>query len=327
MLNVFLFEWELSVDTFVSSYFFIFDNYMRILLAYIFVVLLWATTPLAIKWSGEGPGFLFAATSRMVIGWICILFTLAALQQSMTWNRKALLTYAAVAVQIYGSMIAVYWSAQFIPSGWISVIFGLAPLMTALLAVVLLKERHLSFSKASAYGLGISGLYMMFGSALNLGDNAILGIVGILIATFLQCISAVWIKQINAGLPSIVQVAGGLALALPAYLVTWSYVDGRWPENLTTVNIAATAYLGIIATTIGFSLYYYLLTHLSPVRVALISLMTPVMSLMLGHLVNYEPLTRQILAGTSLILAALVMHEVFDRIMPSFALWKSKTKY
>ncbi len=41
---------------------------MRIRLTYLTVVLLWTTTPLAIKWSGEGPGFLFGVTARMTIG-------------------------------------------------------------------------------------------------------------------------------------------------------------------------------------------------------------------------------------------------------------------
>jgi len=287
---------------------------MRITLAYIFVVLLWATTPLAIKWSGEGPGFLFAVTSRMAVGMACILFTLAVLRKSLAGHRKAWLTYLAIAVQIYGSMICVYWSSQFIPSGWISVIFGLAPLMTALLATLFFKEQHLSFSKVCSYCLGVVGLYLMFGTALNLGGNAALGIGGILLATLLQSIGAIWIKRINAGLTALGQVAGGLGLALPAYFITWAWVDGRWPEHLSTVNIAAIAYLGVIATTIGFSLYYYLLTHLSAIRVALISLMTPVMSLILGHLVNREPLTKPIITGTSLILLALIMHEIFDRI-------------
>lgn len=287
---------------------------MRIALAYIFVVLLWTTTPLAIKWSGEGPGFLFAVTSRMAIGMACLLLTLAILRRSLAWHRKAWLTYFAVALQLYGSMILVYWSAQFIPSGWISVIFGLAPLMTALLATLLLKEWHLSFSKFCAYCLGVGGLYIMFGSAINLGESAALGISGILLATLLQSIGAVWIKQIKAGLPALGQVAGGLGLALPAYLITWAMVDGHWPETISTVNMAAIVYLGMIATTIGFSLYYYLLTHLSAVRVALISLMTPMLALMLGHLVNREPLTEQIITGASLILAALVMHELVDRM-------------
>lgn len=290
---------------------------MRITFAYISVVLLWATTPLAIKWSGEGPGFLFAVTSRMAIGMTCILLTLAVLGRSLAWHRKAVLTYLAVALQIYCSMIVVYWSAQFIPSGWISVVFGLTPLMTALLANLVLKEKNLSFSKLCAYCLGIGGLYIMFGSALNLGESAVLGIAGILLATLLQSIGAIWIKRINAGLPAITQVAGGLGLALPAYLITWTLIDGQWPTTLSTVNIAAIAYLGMIATTIGFSLYYYLLAHLSATRVALISLMTPVMALMLGHLVNHEPLTQDTLIGTALILSALLLHEVFDRFNPA----------
>ena len=287
---------------------------MRILFAYICVVLLWATTPLAIKWSGEGPGFLFAVTSRMVIGMVCLLFTLAVLRRPLAGHRKAWLTYLAVAVQIYGSMIAVYWASQFIPSGWISVLFGLAPLMTTLLARAFLKERLWSFSKLCAYGLGVSGLYIMFGSAVHLGGSAAFGIAGVLVAAFLQSVGAVWIKRIDAGLPALTQVTGGLGLALPAYLVTWGLLDGQWPDQLSVVNIAAIAYLGVIATTIGFSLYYYLLTQLSATQVALTTLITPVLALILGHWVNHEPLTEQIITGTSLILAALIIHELFDRI-------------
>jgi drug/metabolite transporter (DMT)-like permease len=287
---------------------------MRITIAYISVVLLWATTPLAIKWSGEGPGFLFAVTSRMAIGAACLLLTLLVLRKSLAWHRKARLTYCAVAVQIYGAMIAVYWSSQFIPSGWVSVIFGLNPLMTAVIARIILQERSLNFSKIAAYLLGIAGLYVMFGSALDLGVNAALGITGVLVSTLLQSVSAVWIKRINAQIPALNQVTGGLCLALPAYLFTWAYLDGAWPHSLSNLNILAIAYLGLVATTIGFMLYYFLLTHLSATRVALISLTTPVMALMLGHAINSEPLSRQTITGTALILAALLTHEIFDRV-------------
>lgn len=299
---------------------------MGLFLAYIFVVLLWTTTPLAIKWSGEGPGFLFAVTSRMAIGLVCVLVVLALLRQPLVWHRKAWLTYLAVTVQIYGSMILVYWSAQYIPSGWISVIFGLAPLMTALLAICVLNEKHLSFSRFCAYCLGVYGLYVMFASALELGENALLGIAGLLMATLLQSIGAVWIKQIGAGLPALGQVAGGLYLSLPLYLLTWAMVDGKWPDTLSDINIAAISYLGVIATTLGFTLYYYLLTHLPAVQVALISLMTPVLALVLGHWLNGEPITRQLIIGTAFILAALIIHEVVGRIAKPIALPVRKPK-
>ena len=287
---------------------------MRISLVYISVILLWATTPLAIKWSGEGPGFLFGVTARMTIGTVCVLFVLALMRQHLVWHSKARLTYLAVALQIYGSMMAVYWAAQFIPSGWISVIFGLTPLMMALLAAIFLGERSLTPGKLMSYGLGVGGLAIMFGSALQLGYDAVLGISGVLVSSFLQSISSVSIKRIAAKLPALSQVTGGLLLALPAYLLTWGIVDGHWPTEFSTRSLAAIVYLGVIATSLGFVLYYFLLTHLPATRVALITLVSPLLALMLGHFINHELLTLKIVSGTLLILSALIMHEFFDRI-------------
>jgi drug/metabolite transporter (DMT)-like permease len=245
---------------------------------------------------------------------VCVLIAMVLLRQRLVWHRKARQTYLAVALQIYGSMLAVYWAAQFIPSGWISVIFGLTPLLTALLAAVFLGERSLTLGKLLAYGLGVSGLAIMFGSALQLGYEAVLGISGVLVSSLLQSASSVWIKRIAAKLPALSQVGGGLLLALPAYLLTWGIADGHWPVALTPASLAAIIYLGVIATPIGFALYYYLLTHLPATRVALITLVSPLLALMLGHSVNHEPLTLKIVTGTLLILSALIMHEFFDRL-------------
>ncbi|MDO9422992.1 MAG: DMT family transporter [Methylobacter sp.] len=290
---------------------------MRIYLAYISIILLWATTPLAIKWSGEGPGFLFAVTGRMAIGTVCILLVLGLSKQRLLWHRKALETYLAVAVQIYASMLAVYWAAQFIPSGWISVLFGLLPLMTALLAAIWLGERSLTIGNLLAYVLGISGLWTLFGSALQIGHAAVLGIIGVLVSTFLQAVSSVWVKRIDAKIPALSQVTGGLLLSLPLYLITWTVFDGHWPTEISPVSLAAIVYLGAIATTFGFVLYYYLLLKQSASKVALVTLVSPVMALLLGHAVNHEPLTVKIVTGTLLILGALLMHALFDRLTGS----------
>lgn len=211
-------------------------------------------------------------------------------------------------------MLAVYWAVQFIPSGWISVIFGLTPLITALLAANWLGERSLTPGKLIAYGLSMSGLAVMFGSALQLGHDAVLDIIGVLVSAFLQSASSVWIKRLDTKLSALSQVAGGLLLALPAYLITWSVADGHWPAALSPTSLKAIIYLGVIATLIGFVLYYYLLTHLAATRVALITLVSPVLALMIGHTINHEPLTLKILTGTLLILSALIMHQFFDRI-------------
>lgn len=282
---------------------------MRIFAAYLSVVLLWSTTPLAIKWSGEGPGYLFGVTARMSIGLACLLPVLLILRQPLPLHRKALFTYLAGAVQIYGAMLATYWSSQFIPSGWISVIFGLTPLMTALLAALWLKERALMPGKLISYGLGVGGLALMFDSALQFGPGAELAVAGVLLASFFQSASSVLIKRINAQLPTLALLSGSLVLAVPAYLATWYFADGHWPDSLPTQSLWSIAYLGMVATTIGFALYFYILKHLAATRVALITLITPVMSLGVGHLANGEPIGWRVVQGTGLILGALVLHE------------------
>ncbi len=289
---------------------------MRIALAYISIIILWATTPLAIKWSGQGVGFVFAAASRMTMGALCMLLLLVFRRKHLPAHRKAKQTYLVVALQIYAAMMFVYWGAQYVPSGWISVIFGLSPFITTIFAAIWLKERQFTFAKLISYVLGIGGLSMMFSSALQLNIQAVYGILGVLMAMLLQTGSAVWVKRIQARLSATEQVTGGLLFALPAYLLSWAIMDNaQWPEQLETINIVSIMYLGLIATTIGFVLYYYVLIHLSATTVAMIPMVSPVLALYLGHTINHEPLTLKIVMGTALILSALLMHEFFDRFL------------
>lgn len=287
---------------------------MRIFLAYLGVVAIWSTTPLAIKWSALDVTYIFGVASRMSIGAVCLALLMLLYRQPLRLHKAALKTYAAVALQLYGSMLITYWGAQFIPSGWMSVIFGLNPFMTAILAAIFLQERSLSWGKSFSYVLGLSGLWLMFESALEFDRLALQGMLAILLATLLHAASAVWVKQIRAGLPALTQISGGMLLSLPAYLATWYWLDqGNLPAQLSEQSLWSILYLGLIATPIGFVCYYYVLIHLPATTVALIPLITPVFSLLLGHGANAEPITLKIAAGTGLIMAALAIYTALSR--------------
>ncbi|WP_367650861.1 DMT family transporter [Methylomonas sp. ZR1] len=286
----------------------------RLALAYFGVILVWTTTPLAIKWSSIGVSFVFGAMARMSTGLACLLLLLLLLRRRLPLNRPALITYLAVAIQLYGSMLITYWSAQFVPSGWISVIFGLSPFMTAFMAAAYLQERSLGWGKLFAYCLGMGGLVVMFSSALELDELALQGLIGVLVATFIHAASAVWVKQIDARLPALQLVTGGLLVAVPLYFGTWYWLDGGLlPENIPQQTLYSIAYLGVIATTLGFALYYFVLANMQATNVAMMNLMTPIMSLVLGYSVNQEPLTIKTMAGTALIMCALLIYEIVNR--------------
>ena len=285
---------------------------MRVLLAYFGMVLLWATTPLAIKWSVDGFGVLWGVTSRMAIGSLCMILLLLLFQKRLPFSRLACLTYAAVALQIYGAMCVVYWAAQFIPSGWISVVSGLTPLVTALFAAIWLNERSLTIGKILSYIFGIIGLGIMFGSAEKLSTTAILGIVGVLISVVLQALSAIAIKRLRSQMPALTKVTGGLLFALPFYFVTFEMFGGHVALQFSLTTFLSVLYLGVIATPVGFMLYYYLLSQRSATQVSLVTLLSPVLSLWIGYSVNKEPMTPEIIMGTALILWALIIHNFFD---------------
>lgn len=281
---------------------------MQVLLAYLGMVLLWATTPLAIKWSVDGLGVLPSLTARMSVGLFCLLALLLFFNKRLPFTRIAFLAYLAVAVQMYGAMVVVYWAAQFIPSGWISVISGLAPLITAIFAALWLHERSLTIGKFFSYVIGLAGLTIMFGSASELNTTAALGIFGVLGSLILQALSAIGIKRVRSKLPVLTQVTGGLLISLPLYFATCAVFNEHLPQQFSLISFLSMLYLGIIATPAGFFLYYYLLSKRSATQVSLISLASPVLALWLGHSANHEPMTLQIIIGTTLILLALISH-------------------
>ena len=115
--------------------------------AFISVILLWSTTPLAIKWSALGVSFSFAVLLRMVIGALICAILLLMFRIRFPLHRKALLAYVAGGLSMFSTMVLTYWSAQFVSSGTIAGLFGLSPLITCLGAMMWLKEEALTPNK------------------------------------------------------------------------------------------------------------------------------------------------------------------------------------
>jgi drug/metabolite transporter (DMT)-like permease len=60
---------------------------------------------------------------------------------------------------------------------------------------------------------------------------------------------------------------------------------------------------------LGFALYFYLVKHMDTGRVALITLITPVIALLLGHALNNETILPQVWLGTASIVLGLGLHQ------------------
>lgn len=287
---------------------------MSVPAAYLGIILIWSTTPLAVKWSGEGPGFLFGVTARMAIGTLLCVLLARLLRVGLPWHRAAVRSYAAAAVGIYGAMICVYWGAQYVPSGLISVLFGLTPILTGAFAACWLDERALTPAKIAGSLLGLAGLALVFGGE-HLGGGAVGGLAAVLASVLLHSLSTVWVKRTGAGLPALTQTTGALLLSLPCYALTWLLLDPGLPAALPPRAALAIVYLGVFGSVVGFVLYYYALRRIEAGRMALILLITPVLALLLGHFLNGESFGAPQLAGAGLILSGLLFYEAGERMI------------
>lgn len=276
--------------------------------AFVSVILIWSTTPLAIKWSALDAGFSFAVLARMAISALLCVVLLAVLRIRFPLHRRACQSYLASGLSMFGAMALSYWSSQYVSSGMISVLFGLSPLITSLGAALWLKEEAMTPSKVAGMLLGLAGLGMVFRGGMDLGEGAIAGLVALFIAVVLQSFGLVWIKRIGDDSPPLAMTLGTLAVALPLFLSVWWLADGRWPSSLPERAVMATLYLGVFGSVLGFVLYYYMIRHMEAGRIALITLITPVLALLLGHGLNNEAVLPQVWLGTASIVLGLCLH-------------------
>ncbi len=291
---------------------------MSVPAAYIGVIIIWSTTPLAIQWSGDEVGYLFGITSRMAIGMLAGLLIVALFRIRLPWHADARRTYLAAGLGMFTAMLAVYHASRLIPSGWIAVIFGLAPMITGLMAHYWLPGKSLTITRVTGLLLGTCGLAVMLIGTRSIGPDAALGIVSMLVSVTAYSASAVTIQRIGASVPPLATTIGGLVVTVVLLCLVFVVTGKPLPVQVPVRVAASIVYLGIIGSLLGFALYYYILGKMDATRVALITLVTPVIALLLGEMLNGEIIRIEAWAGTAVILSGLLLFEYghkLDRLL------------
>lgn len=296
---------------------------MSVPAAYLAVIVIWSTTPLAIKWSGEGIGFSAGVTSRMLIGTVICLLLIKALRIDMPWHKQARQAYLSGSIAVFGAMSCVYFAAQYISSGLIAVLFGLTPVVTTLIAVIMGQERVPTRIKVFGIITALLGSMVIFNAGgevvVSTDRYALLyGGIGMLGSVLLHSLSTVLVKRSAQGLPALAVATGSLVFSLPLYVLLWLLVDGQLPVQIPVRTGMAILYAGVIGSVVGYVLYFYALKHVSVSQMALVTLITPVTALLIGHLLNNEQISTSIWLGTGMILTGLSLHQWGARLTRRF---------
>ncbi len=288
---------------------------MRVAIAYICVVLVWSTTPLGVKWSNSSLHFTAAAGLRMSLAFIICFFILVYQGRTLFKGKRDWLVYTAGACSLFPTMILVYWSAQYISSGMIAVVFGTYPLFVGLFSRLFGQHHHIDSGKIAALLIAFIGLIVIQIEQINLGAHAALGVGAVLAATLIFALTTLWMKNIGGDVEPLRQNTGVLLFSLPGFLLFWYLNGAPSPEILDVRSIVGVVYLVLCGSVVGATLFFYVLRHCSALTTSLIPLMTPMLAIYIGMIVDGETISSEEIVGSVLIVSSLGLFQgLFKRL-------------
>lgn len=277
--------------------------------AYLGLVVIWSTTPLAMVVSLRDFDAVWALALRMLIGAVLAHGVLRLAGLRLALGVDALRRYAIGALSMYGAMLFTYLGARHLPSGMIAIIFGLSPLLVGLLSWVAFRRVRFSVLQWLGLGLGVLGLAMIFLQGEKLSAIHTPSVLLLLAGVFCYAVSALWLKQLPRALPPLVQTTGALWLSALAALLTVPLLAGPAPSQWPGLAGAlALVYSASIGSVVAMLCYFYLLQRLEVGTMALSTLITPVFALLLGVVFNHERFRPEILWGMGMILLGLAAY-------------------
>jgi drug/metabolite transporter (DMT)-like permease len=284
----------------------------RNLSLFVLLAAAWGTAFMAIKAGLEYfPPVLFAAVRYDIAGVLMLGYAACVVDDPFPRGRGQ---WALVGV---GSalLIAAYHAFLFIgelntTSAAAAVIVSLSPVLTTGFARLLLPSERMTTAGVAGLLLGLLGVAVLAQpDPSNLLADDVVAKLLVFAAAASFALGSVLTRRIDAEMPvetmeAWSMVGGALLMhALSALLPSESLADVAW----TPEAIAALAYLSVVASALGFLIYFDLLERLGPIEINLVSYVAPVFAAVSGWIFLDEVIGAPTVGGFLVIFAGFVL--------------------
>lgn len=272
-------------------------------------MLLWAACfPLLTIGIVYAPHLAFA-TLRALIAGLFLVGVAFALGRKMPSGFK---TWLALCVVGFGATslgyLGMFHAAEFVAPGLATVIANSQPLLAAILAGIVLRERISRLGKLGLV-LGFCGILIIAAPGILLGnqDNFLTGFGYIVLAALGITVSNVMLKAIAGGIDPIMAVGWQLLIgAVPLAIfsaVTEDPTTIQWTGEFVLVLLA----LSLFGSALVYVIWLSVLSEVALSTANAFSFLVPVFGLTIGFLFYNETLTAFTFMGISLALAGVAM--------------------
>ena len=218
------------------------------------------------------------------------------------WTAHGLLTFGVS----YG---LVYWGEQWVPTGLTAVLFATFPLWVALLAHVALPGERMRPIGVVGLLIALGGVVLLFSQDLEaLGGPRVAVVAAILLlAPLSSAIAQIVVKKWGSAVHPVTLNAGSMLIASAAMGVLAFGLERHRDVRFDATSMGSLLYLTLLGTCVTFSLYFWLLRHMTATGLSLTAYAIPVVAVVVGALVFDEPVTPQLLLGGLLVVAGTAL--------------------
>lgn len=278
--------------------------------AYGVLVLIWSTTPLAVVLSLRELNPIWSLSVRFILAIAIARIILWCIGEPLPLDKAAIRCYFAGTLGLFWAMLFTYLGAQYLPSGLISLIFGLSPLFAGLVG-------HFSDAKLSRLqwvGMALStlGLIGIFGS-VHMHTGMLKGMIYVLIGVMAYVGSIYWLRYEKANLHPLAQTTGSLALSTIGLMILLPFFWALRPTHVPDqTSLLAILYSATFSSIAAMMCYFYLIKRMQPSTLSLATVITPVLALILGSWLNDEHISQVMLCGIGIVLSGLIIYFAED---------------
>jgi drug/metabolite transporter (DMT)-like permease len=273
----------------------------RAYLALAAICIIWGTTYTAIKIAVQHfPPYLLVGIRQTSAGLLLLLWVFL-FHKTTFPDRKYVLTQACIGLAtITGGNGFVTWGMQYVSSGLSAVIGSLTPVIVVLINLMWRGRERINGFVLTGVLLGFGGLGLIFSDGWKDFLNPVysIGILACFGSCFTWSFGTVLAKRfnrtdvspiLNAGLQVTAGGLGGFVMS--------AFFDSSHAIGHSIQGWGAVLYLTVIGSALAFSLYMFVLQHLSATVSSLYTYINPVVAILLGWLYLGESLTMPMALG------------------------------
>lgn len=290
-------------------------------LALLTVYVVWGSTYMAIRIVVHDlPPFAAASVRFLAAGLVMAVVARVADRRHGWPSTRQVADYSLVGVLLLAVGNAlVMWSEKRIPSGIAALIVATTPLWLTLLDGMRPGGQPWTVRVWVGTLVGLAGVALVARPEGHVASGHWPGILALQVASLSWTVGSLYSQSVRQRVPlftasAIEMLAGGIFLLLESRLVGedlalfWAAPPRAWLGLL---------YLAVFGSLVGFTAFAFCLNELPASTVGTYAYVNPVVAVALGSLFLGEPLSAGILAGGTLILAAVLLSTTARRPAPA----------